>query len=399
MHRWMGGLLAVSGTGLAGLYAAVRQRNLQCWLGASLRQTRGPALPLRSTDEPLDVFIAVCDHFEPEWGRPGRAVSRERVADWCREYPRQFQQYHDSTGRPPQHTFFFPADEYAPEYLDALAELCRAGFGDVDVHLHHDHDTAENLRETLLEYKQTLHDRHGLLRRDQRTGDVVYGFIHGNWALCNSRPDGRWCGVNEELDILQETGCYADFTFPSAPSDTQPNIINNIYYAKNCPGRSKSHERGIPAHVGVSAPDRHLLLIQGPLLLNWKERKAGVFPRIENGDLTQSNPPSWERFKLWVGGGVHVDGASRQIFVKLHTHGCQTANSRMWLGGAAARFHAELARHAAQMPNFRYHYVTAWELAQRVHQLEQLEASPPALREASPRAAAYKPESPACLPR
>jgi hypothetical protein len=51
-----------------------------------------------------------------------------------------------------------------------------------------------------------LHQRHGLLRKDPVTGQVLYAFIHGNWALCNSRPDGRWCGVKEEIKILLETG-------------------------------------------------------------------------------------------------------------------------------------------------------------------------------------------------
>ena len=77
--------------------------------------------------------------------------------------------------------------------------------------------------------------RHGLLACDRRTGRPAYGFIHGNWALDNSRPDGRWCGVNNELDVLRETGCYADFTFPSAPSPTQPRKINSIYYAVDDP--------------------------------------------------------------------------------------------------------------------------------------------------------------------
>ena len=28
------------------------------------------------------------------------------------------------------------------------------------------------------------------------------------------RADGRWCGVDDEIPLLFETGCYADFTFP-----------------------------------------------------------------------------------------------------------------------------------------------------------------------------------------
>ena len=52
-----------------------------------------------------------------------------------------------------------------------------------------------------------LHERHGLLRAGPETGKIIYSFIHGNWALDNSRPDGRWCGVDNEIDILVETGC------------------------------------------------------------------------------------------------------------------------------------------------------------------------------------------------
>src|SRR5262249_33803104 len=156
-------------------------------------------------------------------------AGRARVERWVRDYPRRLGRFRDSDGRPPRHTFFYPPEEYAEEYLDGLAGLCRAGFGEVEVHVHHDRDTEEGLRATLLAYKDLLATRHGLLSRRRATGELVYGFIHGNWALCNSRPDGRWCGVNNELRILRETGCYADFTMPSAPSATQTRKINSLY--------------------------------------------------------------------------------------------------------------------------------------------------------------------------
>ena len=31
---------------------------------------------------------------------------------------------------------------------------------------------------------------------------AAYAFVHGNWALDNSRPDGRWCGIDAELPRL-----------------------------------------------------------------------------------------------------------------------------------------------------------------------------------------------------
>ena len=52
-------------------------------------------------------------------------------------------------------------------------------------------------------------------------GRVVFGFIHGNWALDNSRPDGKYCGLNNEITLLRDLGCYADFTMPSGASPTR----------------------------------------------------------------------------------------------------------------------------------------------------------------------------------
>jgi hypothetical protein len=73
-----------------------------------------------------------------------------------RVYPAGFDSFRNSDGRTPCHTFFSPTEEYDPEHLDALAELCRAGFGEVELHLHHDNDTTENLRMTLLKAQELL---------------------------------------------------------------------------------------------------------------------------------------------------------------------------------------------------------------------------------------------------
>src|SRR5262249_49674898 len=159
----------------------------------------------------------------------------------------------DSDGRAPRHTFFYPVEEYEPELMAPLAGLCAAGFGEVEVHLHHDNDTAENLRQTLADFRDTLAEGHGLLGRDRTTREVTYCFIHGNWALCNARADGRCCGVDNEIAVLRETGCRVDMTMPAAPNETQTPTINSIYYAVNRPGPC-SHNTGTP--VGAApAPE------------------------------------------------------------------------------------------------------------------------------------------------
>jgi hypothetical protein len=315
------------------------------------------------------VFIAVCDHFEPQWRRPPRHVQDARVRRWVDDYPHSVLGLCDSVGRPPQHTFFYPADEYDAEHVAQIAALCHAGFGDVEVHLHHRHDTSQSLRDKLEHYRNTLFDRHGLLHKDE-AGQITFGFIHGNWALDNSRPDGDWCGVNDELTILRETGCYADFTMPSAPDPCQTTTVNSIYYAVDDRQRPNSHDRGLAAHVGRRPPDDGLLMIQGPLGFDWKSRKWGVLPRLENGNLTSLRPASLARFQLWCGAGVGVEGRKDWLFVKLHTHGAQEANLEMLLSEPMRRFHQDLRELARDNPEFKYYYVTAREMAGLVHQAE-----------------------------
>lgn len=356
------------------IWQMLRARNMQNWIGAYI----APSDPVTvwQPDQPIDVFIAICDHYEPKCYDAPPHIAAARVQRWLTEYPAKFGEFADVDGRVPQYTFFYPQDEYEPAYLDELKKLCDLGFGDVDVHLHHDDDTANSLRDKLEEFRQTLFHRHGLLRKDPRTGEIVYGFIHGNWALCNSRPDRTLCGVDQELTVLLETGCYADFTLPSAPSATQTKTINSIYYAQDLPGRCKSHDAGVRARVGWNAPENHLLMIQGPLTLDWQSRRWGLVPRTENADLHEGRPATLRRLKLWLNAGVHVAGRPEWRFVKLHTHGCKDGNIDELLGSGMQQFHRDLANLNRQHPNFRYHYVTAWEMAQLVHQAEAGGTSP-----------------------
>ena len=310
------------------------------------------------------LFFCVADHFEPLRGGGDPIAARRAVATWVEEYRRVFADCRDATGRPPRHTFFFPAEEYDRECLATLAVLCREGYGEVEIHLHHRHDTAEGLHRRLTEFRDRLHQEHGLLGVDG-AGRVRYGFVHGNWALCNARPDGDWCGVNDELRVLRATGCYADFTFPSAPSPTQPRMVNAIYYAVERSGQPRSADRGSVVRVGggpPAEPPACLLIITGPLGLDWRNRKWGLLPRLENGALTGRNPPTARRVELWVRQGIHVRGRPDWVFVKVHTHGCVPENRAALLGSAGRELHAYLQAQYNDGRRWRLHYVTGREL-------------------------------------
>ena len=133
--------------------------------------------------------------------------------------------------------------------------------------------------------------------------------------------------------------------------------------------------------AGVPAPDNSLLMIQGPLALDFSSRKWGVLPRIENGDLTARRPPTLERLNLWLTVAPRLPGRENHIFIKLHTHGCQEANMNMLLGEAMRGFHEAARQLTSQCNWFRYHYLTANELARVIRKvnarLEQLDAVVP----------------------
>ena len=334
---------------------------LDLWLPAYLRRERtGKQTGLRR-----HLLLCVCDHFEP-FHNVEKKEALARVEKWRDHFPRLTLPFRDSNGAAPKHTFFYPIEQYDRDVLAKLAELCQRTGCEVEIHLHHDHDHAENLRRTLEQGMKNL-AAHGLLSRDP-DGRTRYGFIHGNWALDNSLPNGRHCGVRNELAVLRDTGCFADFTMPSAPCRTQTRIINSLYYAHATPN-PKSHDAGIPAAVGKKESG-DLLLVQGPLGLNWKRRKLGIFPRIDNGDLTGYNPPTPLRLRLWLDLNIHVEGRPEWSFVKLHTHGAVPANAGMFLGAPMEQFHRDLAQRAAEDDGFRFHYVSAREMVNILHAAE-----------------------------
>jgi hypothetical protein len=292
--------------------------------------------------------------------------ARGRINRWINEYPGIADRFHDSDGRILKYSFFYPEEEYTQDDMRALADLCHAGYGEVEIHLHHDNDTSHNLRRLLNEYKGRLHEQHGLLPVDRQSGVISYGFIHGLWALDNSRRDGRCCGVNDELTILLETGCYADFTMPSAPSNTQTRKINSIYRAVDDPLRPKSHDTGKDVVAGKKG--QGLLMIQGPLCLTWSNKKFGVLPRMENSGLYSNYPPTVARAKHWVSAAVHVKGFPRGIFIKLYTHGAQEGIMRMLFDESGL---ANLLSSLKEFePEISIHFLSAREMANIVYALE-----------------------------
>ncbi|HTP39515.1 MAG TPA: hypothetical protein VMI92_08055 [Steroidobacteraceae bacterium] len=353
--------------GLAVLVRDLRQRNVSLWLGHYLRgDWRAPPVPAGTTRHLMFCFV---DHYEPQFERPPYEIECQRVQRWREDYPKLCAGHRDADGRSPIHTFFYPQEEYRPEHISPLVELCRMGMGEMEVHLHHEDDTDAGLRAKLREFVGVLSERHDALPRDRASGELRWAFIHGNWALDNSHPDGIGCGINEELVILREEGCYADFTLPSAPSPCQTSTVNSIYYATDDP-KPKSHDKGVRVRVG-GQPSGDLMIVQGPLGLNWRSRRYGIIPRVENSDLRTSSPPTRARADSWVNTGIHVEGRPEWIFVKVHTHGAPERDVKVLLGQPMDELFSHLESRYNDGKDWKLHYVSARELYNIIKAAEQ----------------------------
>src|SRR4029077_750188 len=112
------------------------------------------------------------------------------------------------------------------------------------------------------EFRDTLASKHGCLSYFDGAGSPRYAFVHGNFALANS-AGGRFCGVDSEMEVLAETGCYADLTLPTAtfhPAQTRK--INSLYECAQPLVKRAAHRRGRDLRR-CHAPETFPIMVQG----------------------------------------------------------------------------------------------------------------------------------------
>ncbi len=341
----------------------LRSKQVLFNLEIAARAIAGFRRPTRRADNrPTDLFLCLVDHYEPQVGSPTRAVARTRVEHWMERYPQIADSHRDADGMRPTHSFFYPWDEYDEWEMDRIAELCAGGYGEVEIHLHHRDDTEETLRQKLRAAVEAFRD-HGVLA-DGTDGRPTFAFIHGNWALANSREEnGRnYCGVNDEIALLQEAGCYADFTFPAWQNLAQPRQTNQIYYGMSRADRPKGYDFGQEARVGSQRP-KGLLLVQGPLV-PFVARTGGRWRvAVDDSDLASYRRYRPERLDRWVKAGVHVAGRPDRLFIKLHCHGAADRNRSVLLEEDLEAMFSDAEARYNDGARYRLHYVTAREMA------------------------------------
>jgi hypothetical protein len=315
----------------------------------------------RDSSGPSHLIFVVANHFEPGLG----SAALRRLEKWCELARATGDEIRDHDGTPFRHTNFFPAEQYERPLLEMLSDLQADGFGEVEVHLHHgveQPDTAVNTRKSLEIFRDVLAEEHKCLARVVGEGpgsQPKYGFVHGNWALANS-AGGRFCGVDAEMQILAETGCYADFTLPSVPFQSQVPRINAIYQCGHDLTEARPHRSGKSLTVG----DRLQLpiIFTGPLVFDWTRRVRGLpIPRVEDGALAQNYPLTMDRLNRWRSAGINVKEGPDWIFIKLYSHAFFDWDQDVMIGEQMKRFMGQVLETAERSGDFKVHFASARE--------------------------------------
>ena len=318
------------------------------WIWSYLTDQLQPE-PAQATAGPTHILFTFVDHFEPH---DPAAVER-----WITDYPALARLHRDADGVPPQHTWFWyfgrSDEEESLQFLRQLSQLSFEGWGEVELHLHHFNDNERTFLKKM-DRMIGLSQKVGAMVTAEPTPRTAFGFIHGMWALDNSR-NGQHCGVNNELALLRRLGCYADFTHPSW-GPMHPRIVNRLYYAVDDPERPKSYDTGVPLKVG-KPPTGDLLIFEGPSVVRFR----GIRPVYDHGDVTVQDLPTPERIDDWIRAGIHVQGRPDWVFVKVFTHGAVGQDHEAVLGEWAGRMYRYLETQYNDGLNYALHYVTARE--------------------------------------
>jgi len=338
----------------------------------------GKGTKIVSANEPRHVMFAFVDHFDDS--EPHNVPNSEpRI--WVDDYIAMARRHVDADGRHPIHSYFMFWAGYETSWngfnihscLNILNEATYQGYGEIEYHLHHgvrDEGTrceavATNEFLTWTNKAVNVFSSHGAWITAEPVPQIAFGFIHGMWALDNSRtavwndPNSarQYCGVNQELRLLREKNCYADFTFNS-PFPMTPKIVDSIFYARDdeFPASYKNPDNVFLVEVNQPMQG-DLMIIEGPNI----RCNIGVH-RGDYYDLA-----TLARMDGWVGHNVHVVGQNNWVFVKVYTHGCleDLTYQPAWdafFGPPMDWFYTDIEAKYNDGINWKLHYVSAREM-------------------------------------
>jgi hypothetical protein len=311
-----------------------------------------PPLPFDLT-KPVHVIFTFVDHWEPGYGAD--AIRKANV--WYDDYAQMARKHVDADGRCPQHDWFCLYLEKIP--LQIISNAVFEDLGEMNIHIHHgteNDDGRDNTDEmkTLIDRYLSYLNKVGACLTAEPEPRKAFAFIHGMWALDNSRliQHRQYCGCNGEIDLLLSKGCYADFTFP-AWGPMQPQIMTaKIFCSHDCP-EPKSYDIASNIRMpGAGNPpaQNELIIFEGP----WNST-----------NIDYNEAPSIARMHDWVNYYVHVTDKPNWVFVKVYTHSAPSLDYSSGysnlVGTTADNFYSGIETFYNDGANYKLHYCTARE--------------------------------------
>ena len=230
-----------------------------------------------------------------------------------------------------------PASSIAPHFLDALAELARGGFGEVEVHLHHDGDTATTLRADIADYLGKYAAARPPVARRRRAAALR---VHPRQLVPRQRAPRRPLVRRRRRDPAALSTPAAT---PTSRSRRRPTSASRTSSTRST-GRPatwrarRAYEAGERARVG----DAHARSPPHDRRAARARAAPALGVRIENGALTAAIRRRPRACATGSTQGIHVDGRPEWVFVKVHTHGAPEKNAASLLGDGGRALHRAL---------------------------------------------------------
>lgn len=273
--------------------------------------------PEKSTipDDQKHVIFIMVDHYEH--GCSATAAEKNRI--WCEKFREISDRHCDDYGNGFRYTWFYPYDHHVDEIVADLSDMALNGYGEVEFHWHmgitpKNKITLENYPEKLAEAIQWF-QQFGAMVTEEENPRTAFAYIAGVWDLDASRKPFS-TGLTNQIQVLHDLGCYADFTFSTIGTAAQPDKINSIYYVKDDVTAPKSHNTGTDAEVGKPV-DNEFMIFQGPIGIHCNGS-------LEYGAIESDPCFRPERIPRWFEANIHVKGRPEWVFIKVYSHGVQS---------------------------------------------------------------------------
>ena len=261
------------------------------------------------------IFLMV-DHYEH--GTTDKATLANKK--WCDSFRELSNSYRDDYGNRFRYTWFYPYDHHNDGIMRELSLMAYEGYGEVEMHWHLTSalgltpaDYPDALAEAIAWYQQF-----GAMITAGDNPRTAFGYVAGSWDLDGARPGPKSHGLTNQISVLFNEGCYADFTYSTIGTSAQPAKVNALFYVTDDPREPKSHNDGDDVVVGSVVNDR-LMIFEGPMMMDWQ---GG----LEYAAIEADPRFSHDRVDKWIKANIHVTGRPEWVFVKVYSHGAQSKN-------------------------------------------------------------------------